>query len=394
MKNSKHFETNAIRTQVARSEQREHSAPIYATSSFVFDSAEHARAAFAEEVEANIYSRFSNPNTDEFIEKLCLLEGAEDGVATATGMSAIFLALSSHLRAGDHIVSSGNLFGTTLQVMNNLLSRWGISHTLVAIDDNEEWEEAIMPNTRLLFTETPSNPGLDLCDLQFVGKLAKENNCLFVVDNTFATPYLQNPLQYGAHLVCHSATKFIDGQGRTLGGAVVGSKSVMKEVRTMARQTGPSLSPFNAWILSKSLETLAVRMDRHCENALKLAIHLQNHPKVKEVKYPFLSDHPQLELAQKQMRMGGGLVTLELSGGLERCKKFIDHLQLLSCTSNLGDTRTTVTHPATTTLAKQTREEQEEVGVTEGSIRISVGLEHIDDIIADLEQALEKSERV
>jgi O-succinylhomoserine sulfhydrylase len=393
MKKYKHFETNAIRTQVARSAQNEHSVPIFATSSFVFENAEQARATFAEEIEGNIYSRFSNPNTDEFVRKLCQLEETEDGVATATGMSAIFLALTSHLRAGDHIVASRSIFGSTHQVLTNILPRWGISHSYVDIDDNQQWEEAIMPQTRLLFAETPSNPGLDLCDLDFLGRLAKDNNCLFVVDNCFATPYLQQPAKYGAQLICHSATKFIDGQGRTLGGAILGPKDIMKDVRSMARQTGPALSPFNAWILSKSLETLAVRMDRHCGNAQQLAHYLSSSKDVVTVKYPFLEMHPQVALAKKQMTQGGALVTFELKGGIKRCHKFLDSTDMLSLTSNLGDTRTTITHPASTTHSKLSSEEREAVNITDGLIRISVGLEHIDDIIEDIEQAMYKSKK-
>lgn len=391
MKKYKNFETNAIRTQVDPSSQKEHSVPIFATSSFTFDNAEEARAVFAEEAEGNIYSRFSNPNTDEFVQKLCLLEGTEDGVATATGMSAIFLALTSHLRAGDHIVASRSVFGSTHQVLTNILPRWGISHSYVDIDDNAQWLDAINPQTKLLFAETPSNPGLDLCDLEFLGKLAEDNNLLFVVDNCFATPYLQQPAKYGAHLICHSATKFIDGQGRTLGGAILGPKDIMKEVRTMARQTGPALSPFNAWILSKSLETLAVRMDKHCENAQKLAEYLSKTKEVVTVKYPFSANHPQLALAKKQMSQGGALVTFELEGGVERCQRFLDNTDMLSLTSNLGDTRTTITHPASTTHSKLSIEEREAVSITDGLIRVSVGLEHIDDIIADIEQAIQKS---
>lgn len=391
MKNDKKFETKAIRTQVDRSSQKEHSVPIFATSSFVFENAEEARAIFADEKEGNIYSRFSNPNTDEFIEKLSQMENTQDGVATATGMAAIFLALTSHLKAGDHIVSSRSVFGSTHQILSNILPRWGITHTYVDIDDNKAWVEAIMPQTRLIFTESPSNPGLDLCDLEFLGKLAKKNNCLFVVDNCFATPYLQTPVDYGANLICHSATKFIDGQGRTLGGAVLGPSEIIKDIRFMARQTGPALSPFNAWILSKSLETLSVRMNKHCENAAQLANVLDDLKDTKTVKYPFLSSHPQVELAKKQMRSGGALVTFELTGGAKRCIEFLDSLTMLSLTSNLGDSRTTVTHPATTTHSKLTQEERLAVGITDGLIRVSVGLEHIDDIIHDIQQAIEKS---
>jgi len=391
MKKSKHPETNAIRTQAKRSVHKEHSVPIYATSSFVFDSADEARAVFAEEIDGYQYTRFSNPNNDEFIEKLSMMEGVETGVATASGMAAIFLSLTAHLQAGDHIVVSQSIFGSTHQIITNLLPRWGISHTYVDIDDNDDWEQAVMPQTRLLFVETPSNPSLDLCDLEYLGDLAKRNNLLFVVDNTFATPYLQNPAKFGAHLICHSATKFIDGQGRVLGGAILGPKSIIKDVLPMARQTGASLSPFSSWILSKSLETLAIRMDRHCANALAIAQFLEKSKEVKTVKYPFLPSHPQFDLAKKQMTLGGGLVSFELHGGADRCKNFINNVEMISHTSNLGDSRTSITHPASTTHSKLTSEERERVNITDGLIRLSAGLEHIDDIIIDLQKAIDKS---
>ncbi len=391
MKKYPHFETNAIRSQISRSQKKEHSVPIFATSSFVFDSAEEARAVFADEAEGYYYSRIANPNSDEFANKLAQLEGCEDGIATSTGMSAIFLAIVANLRSGDHIVSSRSLFSSSYQIITQILPKWGISHTFIDYDDTEGWEEAIMPTTRLIFCETPSNPGLDLIDLEHIGKLAKENNCLFVVDNCFATPYIQNPADFGCDLVCHSATKFIDGQGRTLGGAVLGNKMAMEQVRLFSNQTGPSLSPFNAWILSKSLETLAVRMEKHCSNALTLAKHLETLKGIQTVKYPFLESHPQYNLAQKQMRAGGGLITFELEGGYERCIRFIDNIEMFSITSNLGDTRTSITHPASTTHSKLDDDEQEDVGITKSLVRMSVGLEHIEDIIGDIEQALEKS---
>jgi len=391
MEKYKSFETNAIRTQVKRSSQKEYSVPIFVTSSFIFDSAEEARSVFADEKEGHIYSRFSNPNNDEFVEKLCLLEGTEDGISTATGMAAIFLALTAHLRAGDHIVSSRSIFGTTNQILTNVLPRWGISHSYVDINDNADWEEAILPQTRLLYVETPSNPCLDICDLSFLGKLAKKNNLLFVVDNCFATPYLQNPSKFGAHLVCHSATKFIDGQGRTMGGAVLGPKDIINGVRIMARQIGTTLSPFNGWILSKSLETLAIRMEKHCDNAMKLANFLSQHKDVKSVNYPFLKNFPQYKLAKKQMKLGGGVVTFDLKGGKKGCMKFIDNLQMVSISSNLGDSRTTITHPATTTHSKLSPEERKDVNISDSMVRVSVGLEHIDDIINDIQQAIERS---
>ncbi len=393
MENNRRFETNAVRTQTERSQHREHSTPIFATSSFVFDDAEQARALFADEAPGNIYTRFSNPNNNEFIEKLCLLEGTEDGVATASGMAAMFLSIASFVQSGDHVLASRSLFGSTHQILTKLLPRWGITHSYVDITAPiDVWESHIQENTRMIFVETPSNPGLDLIDLEVIGKLAAQHRLIYNVDNCFATPYVQNPVAYGAQLITHSATKFIDGQGRTIGGAVLGREDLIKEVRFLARHTGPALSPFNGWVLSKSLETLAVRMERHCQNALALAEFLERQPDVNWVKYPFLSSHPQHELAKKQMRAGGGLLTFELRGGLVRAKKFMDALQMLSLTANLGDTRTIATHPASTTHSKLSAEEQAAVGITPGLIRVSVGLEHLADIQADIQQAIAHSE--
>ena len=387
----KNFETKAIRTQTKRSQEREHSVPIFATSSFVFDDAEQARALFASEIEGNIYSRFSNPNNDEFIEKLCLLEGAEDGIATASGMAAMFVSIAAFLKAGDHILASRSLFGSTHQIITQLLPRWGINYTYADWQDIDHWEKFISPKTKMIFVESPSNPGLDLLDLEKLAQITKKHQIILNVDNCFATPYIQNPIAWGADIVTHSATKFIDGQGRVLGGAVLGKKELIQEVRFLARHTGPAMSPFNGWILSKSLETLAVRMDRHCQNALQLAEYLSEHSEIEWVKYPFLSSHPQFALAKKQMRSGGALLTFELKGGRARAIKFLDALQMLSLTSNLGDTRTIVTHPATTTHSKLSLEEQAKVSITQGLIRLSAGLEHISDIINDLEQAIDKS---
>ncbi len=391
MPSSKNFETNAVRTQTERSQHREHSVPIYATSSFVFDDADQAKSLFADEEEGNIYTRFSNPNNNEFIEKLCLLEGTEDGVATASGMAAMFISMAAFLNSGDHILASRSLFGSTHQILTKILPRWNISHSYVDIHRPETWEENIRPNTKMLFVETPSNPGLDLIDLEQLSKIAKKHNLLLNVDNCFATPYLQNPAQLGADLVTHSATKFIDGQGRTIAGAVLGRNDLIKELRFFARHTGPALSPFNGWILSKSLETLAVRMERHCKNALTLARILEEHEEIVQVKYPFLPSHPQHTLALKQMKLGGGLLTFELKGGIERGKHFLNSLEMLSHTANLGDTRSIATHPASTTHSKLTDEERLAVGITPGLIRVSVGLEHIDDIVADIEQAIVKT---
>lgn len=390
MKESKNFETQAVRIQSERTSFREHSAPLYLTSSFVFESADQARALFADEEEGNIYTRFSNPNNSEFIEKLCALEGAEDGFATSSGMAAMFISMASLLRAGDHVLASRSVFGSTHQILNTLFPRFNISHSYADVDRPETWEALIQPNTKMIFVETPSNPALDIIDLEWLGKLAAKHNLILNVDNCFATPYLQNPIQWGAHLVTHSATKFIDGQGRVIGGAVVGSKDLIKEVRFFARHTGPSMSPFNAWVLSKSLETLAVRMEKHCANAFELAKKLEGHPAIAYVKYPFLNSHPQTELAKKQMRLGGALVTFELKAGLAAGQKFLNSLKMLSHTANLGDTRTIATHPASTTHSKLKEEERLAVGITPGLIRVSVGLEHLDDIFEDIHQAIEK----
>ncbi|MCM8531671.1 MAG: aminotransferase class I/II-fold pyridoxal phosphate-dependent enzyme [Lentisphaeraceae bacterium] len=391
MSDDKNFETNAIHNQIARSEFREHSVPIYMTSSFVFDDAEQARALFADEIDGNIYTRFSNPNNTEFIDKLCQMENCEDGLATASGMAAMFISLAALLDQGDHVLASRSLFGSTHQIMTSILPRWGISHTYVDIMNTDEWEAAIQENTKMIFVETPSNPALDLIDLEWLGKLAKKHNVLLVVDNCFATPYLQKPADFGADIVAHSATKFIDGQGRCIAGAVLGKKEVIQKIRFFARHSGPSLSPMNAWVLSKSLETLAVRMDRHCSNALALAKHLESHDEVNMAKYPFLESHPQFELAKKQMKAGGGLVTFEVKGGIDRGRRFLNALKMCSFTANLGDTRTIATHPASTTHSKLTDEERLVVGILPGLVRVSVGLEHIDDIIADIDQALELS---
>ncbi len=390
MPKKNHFETEAIRTQTQTTGEREHSTPLYMTSSFTFESAEHARALFAKEVEGNVYSRYSNPNTDEFIEKMCRLEGAEAGVATSSGMAGVFGCLAGILNQGDHLLAARSLFGSSHQILSQILPRWGISFTYADTTSPDSWEDLIKPNTKMLFLETPSNPGLDLIDLEWAGKLARANDLIFAVDNCFATPYLQRPIEFGADLVQHSATKFIDGQGRAIGGVIVGSEKYMEDIQFFTRHTGPALSPFNAWLFSKSLETLPVRMERHCDNAEKLADFLGEHPDVNFVKYPFHRDHPQIELAKKQMDRGGGVVCFEINGGFDRAKAFIDKTNMLSRSANLGDTRTIVTHPASTTHSKLTDEERQAVGITPGLIRIAVGLENWEDISRDVEQALKK----
>jgi O-succinylhomoserine sulfhydrylase len=385
------FETKAIRIQTERTQHREHSSPIFPTSSFVFDNAEQMRSLFAGEQEGNIYSRFTNPSCREFEEKIAALEGVENAHSMATGMAAVFASLMAFLKTGDHILASRALFGSTYNILGSHLSKWGITSDFVDPTTPETWAEKLKPNTKMLLIETPSNPGLDIVDLEVAGQFAKAHNLLFNVDNCFATPYLQQPAKFGADIITHSATKFIDGQGRVLGGVVAGNNERVAEVKNFCRSTGPSLSPFNAWVLSKSLETLAVRMDRHCDNALALAEYLLKNDQVEKVNYPFLDSHPSCAIAKKQMKKGGGLVTFEVKGGLEQGRRFLDSIELLSLSANLGDTRTICTHPASTTHAKLTAEARQEVGITDGLIRVSAGLEHIDDIVEDIDRALLKS---
>jgi O-succinylhomoserine sulfhydrylase len=386
---SDHFETQAIRTQVERTGFAEHSAPVYLTSSYLFDGADHARALFAGEQEGMIYSRYDNPSNDEFIDKMKLLEGTADGVATASGMAAIFGALAGTLSSGDHILACRSLFGSSFQVLSVILPRFGITASFFDLDKPETWEGLVTPATKLVFVETPTNPGLDLVDLEFLSTLCKKRGLILAVDNCFATPYLQTPAAWGADLVLHSATKFIDGQGRGLGGVILGNETLIEPIRFFCRQTGPALSPFHGWMFSKSLETLAVRMDRHCDNAEYLATKLEGHPALRWVKHPSLKSHPHHALARKQMKRGGGLLTLDLKGGLEAGKRFLDALELCSLTANLGDTRTTATHPGSTTHSKLSDAEKAAVGIGPGTVRISAGLEHRDDLLADLVRALE-----
>ena len=387
---SKKFETNAIRNQMERSQNLEHSSPLHLTSSFVFEDAEDMRASFAEEKERNIYSRFTNPNTTEFVEKVAQMEGAEAGVAFATGMGAVFATFATFLNAGDHIVSARALFGSTHTLFTKYLPKWKITTSYFPSDDLSLIEGVIKPNTKCIYVESPTNPGVDVLDLEAIGKIAKQHKLLFIVDNCFATPYLQQPIQYGADLVIHSATKLMDGQGRVLGGITLGSKQLVRELFLFARNTGASLSPFNAWILSKSLETLAVRIDRHCENAHIIAEKLEASQEINWVKYPFLKSHPQYALAKKQMLKGGNIIAFELKGGIEAGKNFINAIELCSLSSNLGDSRTIITHPASTTHSKLSEEDRLAVGITDGMIRLSVGLEHHEDIWNDLKNALSK----
>ncbi len=381
-------ETLAIRSQSERTQQREHSVPLYLTSSFTFENAEHMRAAFSDEVDANIYSRYSNPNVDELLEKVALLEGGEAAWATATGMAAVFTTFAALLASGDHIVSSRSVFGSTHNLFVNIFPKWGITTTYVDAGDYEAYANAITPATKMLYLETPSNPGLDIIDLERIGAICKAKNVLFVVDNCFATPVLQQPIRFGADIVIHSATKYIDGQGRVLGGLIVSTQAIIDKIQAFARHSGPAMSPFNAWVLSKSLETLHLRMEKHCSQALEIAKRLENHPAVDWVKYPFLDSHPQVAIAKKQMSAGGGIVSFQIKGGLEAGRVFLDKLSLFSLTPNLGDSRSIATHPASTTHSKLKPEERAEVGISDGLVRLSIGLEHIEDIWEDLEKAL------
>lgn len=383
------FETFAIRTQTERTQFDEHSTPLYLTSSFIFQDAEDMRASFAEEKPKNLYSRFSNPNVTEFTDKIVKMEGAEAGYAFATGMAAIYSTFATLLDAGDHIVSCQSVFGSTHTLFTKYFPKWNIETTYFKAEDAENVEKLIQPNTKILYLETPTNPAIEILDLEFFGKIAKKHNLIFIVDNCFATPYLQQPIKYGADVVVHSATKLIDGQGRVLGGVAVGREDLIREIYLFARNTGPAMSPFNAWVLSKSLETLAIRVEKHCENALKVAEFLESHPNVELVKYPFLPSHPSYEVAKKQMKLGGNIVAFEIKGGIEGGRKFLDKIKMCSLSANLGDTRTIVTHPASTTHSKLTDEERNEVGITAGLVRCSVGLENVEDVIADLKQALD-----
>ena len=383
-----HFETEAIRTQNERTQFQEHSTPLYLTSSYVFDDAEDMRASFSEEKERNIYSRFTNPNTSEFTEKIAKMEGAEAGFSFATGMSAVFSSLAALLNSGDHIISARSVFGSTHSLFTKFFPKWNISHSYFNVNEVDKIESLIKPETKIIFAETPTNPGVDVLDLELLGKIAKKHNLILVIDNCFATPWLQNPIKFGAHLVIHSATKLIDGQGRVLGGVTVGNADLIREIYLFSRNTGPALSPFNAWVLSKSLETLSVRLDKHCENAEKVAEFLETEANAENVKYPFLKSHPQYEIAKKQMKKGGNIVAFEIKGGVEAGRKFIDAIKLCSRSANLGDTRSIVTHPASTTHSKLSEEDRLEVGIKPGLVRVSVGLEHVDDVIDDLKQAL------
>jgi len=383
------FETLAIRAGIHRTAEGEHSEPIFPTSSFVFESAAHAAARFSGEEPGNIYARFTNPTVRTFEQRLAALEGGEACVATASGMSAILSTCMALLKTGDHVVSSQSVFGTTRVLFNNYMQRFGVDVDFVSLTDLGAWERAIRPETKLLFLETPSNPLTDIIDIQQIADLAHQHGALLVVDNCFCTPALQLPLNLGADIVIHSATKYLDGQGRCVGGAVVGDADLVgKEVFGFLRTAGPTMSPFNAWTFLKGLETLSLRMNAHSSSALELARWLEAHPKIERVYYPGLESHPQHDLAKRQMKGFGGIVSFDVAGGKEAGWKVVDATEVISITANLGDTKTTITHPATTTHGRLTPEEREAAGISDGLIRVSVGLESINDIRADLERGL------
>lgn len=384
------FDTLAVRAGQVRSSEGEQSEPIFPTSSFTYDSAAQAAARFGGTEPGNIYSRFTNPTVRTFEERLAALEGGEQCVATSSGMAAILATCMGLLKAGDHIVCSRAVFGTTVVLLDNFFRKFGVETTYVSLTDYEGWERAIRDETKLLLLETPSNPLVEVADIPRLAELAHSRGCLLAVDNCLSTPALQQPLKLGADIVIHSATKYIDGQGRALGGAVVGSKELMAQVYAFLRSAGPTMSPFNAWIFLKGLETLKLRMKAHSENALQLAQWLEQQPGIKKVFYPGLASHPQHELAARQQSAFGGMVAFEVEGGQEQAWRVIDATRIISITANLGDTKSTITHPATTTHGRLTAEQKTEAGITDGLVRISVGLEEVADLKADLARGLSR----
>ncbi|MER2512187.1 MAG: O-succinylhomoserine sulfhydrylase [Nitrosomonas ureae] len=383
-------ETLALHTGIHRSQFNEHSEAMYLTSSFVFDSAAQAAARFSGDEPGNIYSRFTNPTVTAFEERLAALENAETCIATSSGMSAILACVMGLLSAGDHLIASRSLFGTTVNLFNNILKKFNIETTFVSATDVQSWQAAIQTNTKLFFLETPSNPLTEVSDISALAEIAKKSNIWLVVDNCFCTPILQKPLELGADIVIHSATKYLDGQGRVLGGAVLGKRDVLMEggIYGFLRTAGPTLSAFNAWVILKGLETLKIRVEAHSRNALKLAQWLESHPNVLRIFYPGLMSHPQYELAKQQQKSGGGIVSFEVKGGKEAAWRIIDSTRLISITANLGDTKSTLTHPATTTHARISQEARDAAGISDGLLRIAVGLESVQDLQADLARGL------
>ncbi len=393
--NTEGFATQSVRSGVYRSDQREHSEAIYLTSSFAYESAAQAQAVFAGDESGNVYSRYTNPSVKMFEERMAILEGRSvaqeiTACATASGMSAILGSCMALLKSGDHVICSRNVFGTTFTIFAKYFAKFGVQTTFVDLADYQQWQDAITPNTRLLFLETPSNPMSDIADMALLADIAHRHNALLMVDNCFCTPALQQPLLFGADLVMHSATKFIDGQGRCLGGVVVGRKALVDEVHLWQRAAGATISPFNAWVLYKSLETLKVRMDAHCRNTQELATWLNEHPAVQQVFYAGLPSHPGHELAKKQQKGFGGVLAFTVRGAREEAWKVIDSVQILSRTANLGDTRSTITHPETTTHCRLSDEDKIKSGITKNLIRVAVGLEDVDDLKADLDRGLKQ----
>ena len=385
MKNkNKNFETDAVRAGIERSEFGEHSEGLFLTSSFVFKNAQEAAKRFSGEELGNVYSRFTNPTVKVFEERLATLEGAEQCIATSSGMSAILATFMALCKPGDHVVVSKSIFGTSIQLFNNFLAKWGLDISFVHLPDLSAWEAATTKKTKFYFLETPSNPLTEIVDLKKLSQLAKSKKVKLIVDNCFCTPALQKPIDYGADIIIHSATKYLDGQGRCLGGAVLGKKRLMTEVHTFLRNSGVTLSPFNAWIFLKGLETLKIRMDQQSDNAIKLATYLQKNKKISQVYYPGLKSHPQHKTALLQQASGGAVLSFVVKGGQKAAWQIINKTKLMSITANLGDTKTTITHPATTTHSRLTQDQRDDARIDDGLVRIAVGLEHIDDIIGDL----------
>lgn len=378
------FNTKAIREGYRTTNEQEHSEAIFLTSSFKFDSAEQAAARFAKEELGNIYARFTNPTVDAFERKLAVLEGAHSCVATSSGMAAIFTTIMSLVKSGDHIVASRNMFGTSIVLLNSIVSKFNIGITYVDLSDLSQWQNAVQDNTKLFLLETPSNPLGEVVDIECLSRISKANDILLAVDNAILSPALQNPIKLGADIVIHSATKYIDGQGRCLAGAVLGNEQIIEQVATFARATGPSLSAFNAWIVLKGLDTLSLRMKAHCEGALKIATWLENQPQVEKVHYLGLKSHPHHQLAKIQQSGFGGIVSFEVKGGKVAAFKVINAVKIFSITANLGDTKSTIIHPATTTHGRLTDKERSNANITDGLIRLSIGLEYADDLIADI----------
>ena len=385
MKNkNKNFETDAVRAGIERSQFGEHSEGLFLTSSFVFKNAQEAAKRFSGQEPGNVYSRFTNPTVKAFEERLASLEGAEQCIATSSGMSAILATFMALCRPGDHVVVSKSIFGTSVQLFNNFLAKWGLNISFVNLPDLNAWEAATTKNTKFYFLETPSNPLTEIVDLKKLSQLAKSKKVKLIVDNCFCTPALQKPIDHGADIIIHSATKYLDGQGRCLGGAVLGKKRLMNEIYTFLRNSGVTLSPFNAWVFLKGLETLKIRMDQQSDNAIKLATYLEKNKNISKVYYPGLKSHPQYKTALTQQSTGGAVLSFVVKGGQKAAWQIINKTKLMSITANLGDTKTTITHPATTTHSRLTQEQRDDAGIDDGLVRIAVGLEHIDDIIADL----------